>query len=256
MERVELAKSVPNVPTYEEYFGLDDNFIRDSEFEQDNDDDDVEKMLLVMLGLLQEFYILHMYDTAYYFTSEQFKEDIKQFGEELKDNWSILFDDFITSKTTDLDAKWLIPTGKVVIALELDELISSGIDSVVTMLYYDLKDNADFYTVLSDTTGMFSPHSNFRRAIRKLTNQVDFKGHHIRKIIERKYDEFVYGQEALFSWHCSGINTCAWCYEIEAMGAMPLSWFPLDHINGRCSLKPVYPDEYSEEYNMIRRGLL
>ena len=80
---------------------------------------------------------------------------------------------------------------------------------------------------------------------------MDFKGHHIRKIMERKYQEFVYGQEALFTWQCSGINTCAWCYEIEAKGAMPLSWFPIDHINGRCKLKPVNPDEYSEEYKRL-----
>ena len=116
------------------------------------------------------------------------------------------------------------------------------------MLYYDLKDKADFYTELSLTTGSFSPHANFRRAVKKLTNQVDFKSNHVWKLINRKYDEFIYGQDALFTWNCSGINTCDWCYSIEAKGAMPLSWFPLDHIHGRCVLKPVNPNVYSDEY--------
>lgn len=242
---------VHEVPTHEEFFGLDDNILTDSEFEVDNDDEEVKRMLLIMLGLLQEFYILHMYDTAYYYASGQFKEDIDKFNSDLKDNLLVLFNSFMTSIVTEYDATWKIPNGTVDIAIEMEELINSGIDSVTSMLYYDLKDKADFYTVLSDTTGTFSPHSNFRRAVKRLANQVDFKGHHIRKIIDRKYNEFVYGQEALFTWHCSGINTCAWCYSIEAMGAMPLSWFPLDHINGRCVLKPVYPDEYSEEYKRL-----
>lgn len=249
-------KAVPNVPTHEEFFGLIDNLIEDDEFEPANDDEEVRKMIVVMLALLQEFYILHMYDEAYYFAGEQFQDDINRFNDELKDNLLVLFTSFINSITTELDAKWVIPTDTVKIQLELREIIDSGIDSVTNTLYYDLKDKADFYTVLSETTGTFSPHGNFRRAIKRLTNQVDFKGHHIRKVIERKYDEFVYGQEALFYWRCSGINTCAWCYEIESMGAMPLSWFPIDHINGRCVLQPVNPEEYSEEYNMIRRGVL
>ena len=251
MERVELQKSVHNIPTHEEYFGLVDNIIEDWEFESDNDDDDIKKMLVVMLALLQEFYIEHMYDTAYYYASEQFKEDINSFNDYLKDNLLVLFTEYVLKLSTDLDAEWKIPTGTVSISLELEEIINSGLDSVITMLYYDLKDKADFYTKLALTTGSFSPHSNFRRAIKKLTNQIDFKGHHIQKVINRKYDEFVYGQDAQFYWVCSGINTCAWCYEIESVGAMPLSWFPLDHINGRCVLKPVYPDVYSEEYKRL-----
>lgn len=246
-------KAVPNVPSHEEYFGLTDNFIDDSEFEPDESDDDVRKMILIMLALLEEFYILHMYDEAYYYDSEQFKEDVDKFNDELKDNLLVLFLDYITILTTNLDATWKIPTGTVNIPLELEEIVASGIDAVTNTLYYDLKDKAVYYTHLSMTTGSFSPHGSFRRAIRRLANQVTFKGHDIRKIINRKYDEFVYGQEAMGKWICSGRNTCDWCYAIEAMGAMPLSWFPIDHINGECHIEMENPEEYSEEYNMIRR---
>lgn len=246
-------KAVPNVPSHEEFFGLTDNFIDDDEFESDNSDDDVRKMIVVMLALLQEFYILHMYDSEYYFSSEQFNDDIRQFNSELKDNLLVLFTEYMNILTTNLDVKWNIPTGTVTIPLELKEIIDTGVDSVTNTLYYDLLDKAVYYTELSMTTGAFSPHGNFRRAIKRLTNQVTFKGHSIRKIIERKYDEFVYGQEALGRWVCSGVNTCAWCYEIEAMGAMPLSWFPIDHINGNCRIVMENPNGYSEEYNMIRR---
>ena len=248
-----MQKSVPNVPSYDEFFGLEDNFLDDADFEAENDDEDIKKMLLIMLGLLEEFYIERMYETAYYYSSEQFQDDIIKFNGELKDNLYVLFSAYISGLTTDYNIKWNLPDSAVAVKIELEEMINSGIDSVTHTLYYDLKDKADFYTSMATTAGTFSPHANFRRAIKRLTNQVDYKGNHIRKVIDRGYDEFVYGQDALFEWVCSGINTCAWCYEIEAMGAMPLSYFPVDHINGRCVLRPVNPDEYSKEYLNARR---
>lgn len=246
-----MAKSVPNSPNFEEYFGLDDNILTDEEFEPDNDDEKIKKMLIIMLGLLEEFYIEHMYESVQYYASEKFKEDIDEFKVTLKDNWLVLLTSFMDELVNEYDAEWKIPAGTVDIPMELEEIVSSGIDSVVNTLYYDLKDKADFYKEMIIITGAFVAHSNYRRAVKRLVNQIDFKGNHIEKIINRKYQEFIYGQEALFTWHCSGINTCTWCYSIEAKGAMPLSWFPLDHINGRCVLKPVNPDVFSDEYNDI-----
>ena len=247
-----MKKSVHNIPSYEEYFGINDNVLEDEEFESSEKDDELKKIVTIMLALLQEFYILHMYDEAYYYASEEFKEDIDRFSTELKDNLLVLFTDLVHNISAEYAVQWTIPLDTVAIPLELIELVSSGIDAVTNTLYYDLKDNAIFYTDLSIISGVFSPHGSFRRAVKKLTNEITFKGGHIRKIIKRKYDEFVYGQEALFTWHCSGRNTCEWCYSIEAMGAMPLSWFPIDHVNGACVLKPVNPNEYSDEYKLIR----
>ena len=253
MERVDLVKSVHEIPSYEEYNGLDDNYIEDEEFEADNDDDKVKKILAIMLALMQEFYILHMYDTEYYFASEQFEIDIENFSAELKSNLQVLFDDYYSTLTDELDIKWKIPTNTVDVVIDLEELVDTGIETVTKTLYYDLKDKSSYYKV-TQTSGKFVPHANFRRAIKRLNNQIDYKAQSIQKQIKRNYLEFVYGQEALFYWKCSGINTCAWCYEIEAMGAMPLSWFPVDHVNGRCELVPVLPDVYSDDYLEVRRA--
>lgn len=246
-----MLKSVPNVPTHEEYNGLDDNYLEDEEFEPDNKDEKIKKMIAILLALLQEFYILHMYELEHYFASEQFLDDITVFNEELKDNLMVLFKEYLDELATDLDVEWRIPSGTVDVTIDLEELVNSGIDTVTWGLYFDLKDKADYYTVMQ-TSGKFAPHSNFRRAVKKLTNQIDYKSQSIQKQIDRDYLNFVYGQEALFYWKCSGINTCAWCYEIEAMGAMPLSWFPVDHVNGRCVLVPVIPDLYSDDYLEVR----
>ena len=102
---------------------------------------------------------------------------------------------------------------------------------------------------------MFSLHADFRRAIRKLSNKISGNAEYVRSRVQRDFLEFVYGQEALFRWVVSGRNTCAWCYAIEAMGAMPLSWFPVDHPNGMCRLVPEKPDQYSDEYRVIKGWL-
>lgn len=251
MERVDLLKSVHEVPTHEEYNGLDDNYLVDEEFEPDEEDEKKKKLLAIILALYQEFYILHMYDGEWYYASEQFELDIGEFNTLLKDNLLVLFKEYATELTTDLAVKWNIPVDTVDVALDLEVLVDGAIDTVTRTLFYDLKDKADYYTVM-DTSGKFVPHGNFRRSLRRLHNQIDYKAQSIEKQIDRKYLEFVYGQEALFTWQCTGINTCAWCYEIEAMGAMPLSWFPVDHVNGNCWLEPLLPDVYSDEYLEVR----
>lgn len=246
-----MQKSVPNVPTHEEFFGLDDNVIDEEDFEaNDEKDEKIKEMLVIMLALLQEFYIYHMYDDEYYFASEQFQEDIEKFNVDLKSNLEVLFNEYVEGLSNDYNLKWSIPIGVVALQFDLDELINSGIDSVTATLYADLKDKADFYKEVE--SGVFSPHSNFRRALKKLSNQIKVKGDYLNKKADRTYKEFVYGQEALFYWICSGINTCAWCYEIEAMSPLPLSMLPIDHINGMCKQEPVFPDEYSEEYLKVR----
>ena len=170
MERVDLQRSVPNVPSHEEYFGLIENYIDDDEFEPQNKDKTIERMVIIILSLLQEFYILHMYDEEYYFASEQFKEDIDKFNSELKDNLIVLFASYLEELKTDYDVEWKIPSDEIKLDLDLEEVIESSVNSVTDTLYSDLKDKADFYKLVAITTGMFSPHANFRRALKKLMN--------------------------------------------------------------------------------------
>ena len=252
-----LKHKVSEVPSFEEYFGLDVNFIEDEEFDPDNDDEDIKKLLALVLSLLQEFYIEYMYASEQVIASEEFKMAVDKFNEELKDSLIYLFLDYIEKVNNELAFAYDIPVEVLenqIIALktDIDNSVVKSVDAVTNTLYYDLLDKASFYTDMALTTGTFAVHGNFRRALRKLTNAVDYKAQYAKSRAERIYLEFVYGQEALFQWNVTGVNTCAWCYEMEAMGAMPLSWFPADHPNGRCWLTPVNPKEYSDEYNNLK----
>ena len=242
---------VHEVPTSEEFFGLVDNEIDDGEFEAQSDDEKKEKMIAILLSLLQEFYLMHKYDTEYYIASMEFEEAINGFNELLKENLQILFAEYLEGVQAELNLYYGMPAGTVETSIKLDEVLNSGIDAVTSTLYTDLKNKADFFKDIN-TTGNFSLHSNFRRAIKKLNGVAENTAQSAKNMVTREYMSFVYGQEALFNWRVAGRNTCAWCYEMEAMGPMPLSWFPIDHVNGHCRLEPVNPDEYSDEYLKLK----
>ena len=247
-----LKYSVPQAPSYEEFYGLIDNELEDEEFEPDEKDKKIKELLVIALSLLQDFYIEHMYDTEYFIVSEEFQEQLNGLNTHLKELLLSLFSDYVSKVQNELDIQYVIPTGTVESDFDLEKVIDSGVDMVTTQLYSDLKNKADFYRDVAITTGMFSLHSNFRRAVKRLTDVIRNNAQYTENRITRSYLEFVYGQEKLFYWRVSGINTCAWCYEMEAMGAMPLSWFPVDHPNGRCWLEPVIADDYSDEYIVLR----
>lgn len=243
---------VHDVPSYEEFYGLIDNEIDDDEFDSDIEDEKIKKMIVIALSLLQEFYISHMYDTEYTILADEFEKEISDFNTQLKDLLISLFATYIGEVQNELDLEYVIPSNHIKTDVDLETVIDSAVDTVTDTLYVDLKNKANFYRDVAITTGMFSLHANFRRAIKRLSNHIDYNAQYTRNRITREYQSFVYGQEALFYWRVSGRNTCAWCYEMEAMGAMPLSWFPVDHPNGHCWLVPVLPDVYSDEYVELR----
>lgn len=247
-----LLESVPNVPTHEEFYGLIDNEITDREFDSDNKDEDIKHLIVLALSLLQDFYLQVQFYTAYDILTEKFKKELDNFNVELKESLWILFREYLDTLEAEGNVKYEIPSGTVDTNIDLQSVIDSSVDAVTGTLYVDLKNKADFYHDVAIATGAFSLHADFRRAIKKLTNKIDFNAQYSQKLMERKFQEFVYGQEALFYWICSGRNTCAWCYEIEAMSPMPLSMLPVDHPNGMCRTEPVKPDEYTDDYLKIR----
>ena len=247
-----MQKPVREVPSFEEFFGLLDNELDDSDFEYDDEDEDKKKLVVIALSLLQDFYAEVMYWSEYDILTEEFETKLAEFNTELKEVLLILFDNYYEDVRAELNLEYGIPSDIEISELNIKTVIDSGVDRVTNTLYDELTNKAHFYQDVVRTTGVFSLHSNFRRAIKNLTNLADFNAQYVRKNTERDYIEFVYGQEALARWKVSGINTCAWCYEIEAMGEMPISYFPVDHPNGRCWLEIVKPDEYSEEYKKLR----
>lgn len=240
--------------TYEEFYGLVDNVLTDADFDPEEKDDEVRKLLMLALSVLQEFYLQVQYYNAYDIISERFEEELSKFNSDLKESLLILFNDFIDSVRVDQNLKYGIPANVVDSDVDFEKVLYSVVDDVTQTLQADLNEKAQFYIDLAITTGVFSLHSNFRKAIQQLDNKLRNNAFHATKLVERDYLTFVYGQEALFYWRVSGRNTCEWCYANEAMGAMPLSYWGVDHINGGCTLEPANPDEYSKEYTDLISG--
>ena len=160
-------------------------------------DDDLKEIILIALGLLQDFYLEVKYYTESDILSDRFEQQLSKFNLELKEQLLVLLSDYMDSVSSDYDLEYDLPSHIVDTKVDLEEIIDAGVDSVTDTLYADLKDKATFYKEMAITTAMFSLHSNFRRAVRKLSNVVDYNSQYLAKRIDRSYNEFVYGQEAL-----------------------------------------------------------
>lgn len=243
---------VKEVVSYDEFFGLNRTSLSYDEWYDDSEDDDIMLIINALLVILQEFYIEHQYDLEKEWLKDSVQREFNQLNKELYDTAMELLDDLVKTTEDKFNADYNIPTGYMETDVYFDDVINSGIDSVVNQLQDEIRNKADFYNSMILTTGVFSIDANFRRAIKRLKGVISNNAHHGKKVIERQYMEFVYGSEALFDWIPSGINTCPWCYEIADMSPLPLSSLPVDHINGRCSIVPHDPTSYSSEYMTIQ----
>lgn len=243
--------SVPVIPTYEEFFGIVDNELTDSDFQGKTDDDEINKIITSLLLLLQQFYLTHQYYNPSDVFGKDFKSDLNDLRGELYDTLLVLMDEYEGKLLSDGNVEYLIPDGVVSTTFDLTQSLKDGIDDVITQLESEAKSNASYFMVAT-VAGSFSLHSNFRRAVKRLSQTVEFNAQLAKKLIERTFLGFVHGDEALYDWIPSGRNTCAWCYMIADRSPMPLSMLPVDHIHGECRIRLHTPDVYSDEYKEIR----
>lgn len=248
------STTVHEVMSYEEFYGLDSKILEATEWVNDHEDDRICEMVNRVLVIMQMFYNEHKYDTPQEWMNLQ--GEIRELNHELYTELQKIFMDYTDELEQEQDDKWFIPYDyNLEIDLAFDDILSAGVNGVTDRLYDDILSKATYYAIMPITTGVFSIYSNFRRAIKELTNLVDYNAQNGNKLIERFYLEFVYGTDALFDWVTSGVNTCEWCYYIESLNPQPLSALPIDHINGGCRIVPHNPTDYSEDYSRVRGWL-
>ena len=246
-----VKEVVHEVVSFEEFFGLDDKVLDATEWVCSHENNKVCEMVNKVLVIMQLFYQEHMYDTPAEWMNLQ--GEIRELNHELYTELQKIFMDYTDELEEEQDQLWFIPYHyEVEVDLSFDDLLSAGVDGITDRLYDDILSKANYYAIMPITTGVFSVYSNFRRAIKELTNLVDYNAQNGKKIIERIYLEFVYGEDALFDWITSGRNTCEWCYYIESLNPQPLRALPVDHVNGGCVVRPHSPLDYSDEYKKLR----
>ena len=245
---------VHEIMSFEEFYGLDDRVLEASEWVCDKEDEKICEMVNRLLVIMQEFYNEHKYDTPQEWMNLQ--GQIRELNHELYTELQKIFMDYTDEIEDKEDEKWFIPFDyNVEVDINFDDILSAGVNKVTDRMYNDILSKASYYAIMPITAGAFSVYANFRRAIKEITDLVDFNAQDSRKEIERIYLEFVYGTDALFDWVTSGINTCEWCYYIESLNPQPLGALPIDHVNGGCRIIAHDPSNYSDEYRELR-GLL
>lgn len=244
------------IQSFDEYYDLVDNFLDSDDFTMSIDDEDRDVFLTTLIVLVEMFYESHKYTSMSEVLDGSFDTELEELRDTLKEKAEGLVEDYITSVKLDKDVEYELPSDVMEFDDRVCNVIYSSIDAIINQLRDDATTKAQYYSffmMLPSTMPVtFNLNSNFRLLVKRFKDGIDFNLQAIRKDIERKYLSFVYGDESLFYWLPSGRNTCAWCYMIAEMGAMPLSAFPPDHPNGACRLVPVNPEDYSPEYLKVR----
>lgn len=242
--------SISKAPSYYEYSGLVEEVLTENDFRVETDEDRQFIMTSVM-ALLEEFSNTHNIYDVDYVNSQSFENDIERLKNDLKELLTVLFEDYKNTLMDEEENKWLLPEGIVVIDSDIDNVILPSVDSAINQLYDDSVVKA-VYFISAGLEEEFNIVVNIKRAVSRFKNIVNFNADTVSQEVDRSYLNFVYGEDALFQWVCSGRNTCAWCYMLEGLGPKPLEFFPYDHPNGNCVLEPVNPTDYSDLYLLVK----
>ena len=122
--------SVNEIPSYEEFFGLIDNYLDDEDLEVKEDDDKIKKMIAIALAMLEEFYLEFQFSDEYEIASENFKFEMDSFNSNLKELLVTLFTSYILEVQKTQDIEYVLPTGVVETKIDIVPVIESGVDSV------------------------------------------------------------------------------------------------------------------------------
>ena len=247
------------IPSFDEYYDLVDNYLDSNDFTITVNDEERERIITQLIVIIENFYNTHQYITINEVLNGSFDEDLKELKTTLKQEANNLLEEYITTIKLEQDTQYDIPQGIVEVDDRFGDVIDSSVDAVTNQLRDDVTTKAHYYSIFmmpqTSTSITFNMNSNFKRFVDRFKDGIDFNFQAVKGTVERKYLSFVYGENALFYWVPSGRNTCAWCYMIAGMGAMPLSAFPKDHPNGACQLIPANPNKYSDIYQAIRGEL-
>lgn len=230
------------VQSFDEFYGLVDNFLDESDFTGSSSDDGLNDVLSLMLVLLNDFYNDYKYVTTVEVVGDDFKNDLERLRLRLIDAIDNGLNDYISVLKRRYDSEYELGEYDVYEFDDFRDCMHSMIDTMIYQLYYDVVNKARYYDVMMvQFIKDFNMNSNFRRLVNRFKEGFDNNFKAVMSSVERTYLEYVYGEDALFYWVPSGRNTCEWCYMLADMSPQPLSAFPKDHPNGACVLSPLNP---------------
>lgn len=244
-----IDEVIHEVVPFEEFYGLNDYSLESVDWVNTNLDSTSRDMVNEVLVVLQFFYNEHKDDSVNEWLQLKKMGLRKELLDVLNKVFNTCFDDLVDEQNN----LWSLPVDFVLVEhWQWREVFKYRVDAILDKLFGDIYSKAVYYRDFPMPAGSFQVESDFKRSIRGLTNLVDYNTGNTVKWVEREYLVFVYGEDALFNWICSGVNTCEWCYSVERGNPYRLSELPLDHINGHCKIVPVYPDDFTDDYLKVR----
>lgn len=239
------------VQSFDEFYGLADNFLDASDFTGMANDYELDSLLSSILVLFMDFYNDHKYDNVDDVMGADFRNSIEKLRLDLITDLDFGVKDYLSHLRSLYDSEYNVEDSSKLVFDDYKPMLDSMVDAMIYQLYYDAYTKAEYYdAMMGDFVKDFNLNSNFRRFVKRFKEGFNNNFQAIKGGVERKFLEFVYGEDHLFYWVPSGRNTCEWCYMLAGLGAMPLKFWPKDHPNGACKLVPI------EDYHGELGGLV
>ena len=247
-----LTRAVTEVPSHEEYFGLDETEITEEEWNPIVDDKNEERMLIALLLLLSSFY-----NTVKDKPPDLIIDQIPGVTENYRTQMSLLSDSEMNKLTQSYREKIIEEYGissqaSPFISLKYNltntfQNVKNSINAMLNQLRDDILVKAQTFRDTLRRARDFNVRSNFQRAIRRTRNFVRFNAQMVKQKVTRAVQRFVHGENMKYFWVPAGHNTCDWCWNLSRLPAKPMDEWPFDHPNGNCVLKPE-SDKTSQEF--------
>ena len=247
-----LTRAVTEVPSHEEYFGLDETEITKDEWKPSVDDKDEEIMLIALLLLLSSFY-----DEVKDKSPEAVMNYVPEQTEMYRAKISLAAESELNKLTQSYRVKVLenyelAAEASPHLSLQYDitatlQTIRNSINATLNQLRDDILVKAQTFKDTLRRAKDFNVRSNFQRAIRRTRNFVRFNAQMVKQKVTRATQRFVHGENMKYFWVPSGHNTCKWCWNLSRLPAKLMDEWPFDHPNGNCGLEPE-SDKTTQEY--------
>lgn len=244
---------VSEVPSFEEFFGLNKDDLTEDDFDYKSSDKNEEYMGIAILMIFFNFYRKYQYKPISY-VENNFEKDLSQLKANLdktldKESFNIL--DKYKISTLDKDNIPAIFKDKITWDFNYKEplkVAKSTIAATINQLKDDIKTKILVYKDVAKKAVDFNIKPNIKRATRRFKDTVNFNAQSIKQKVTRGYQKFKYGEDMLYTWVVSGRNTCNGCYTLASYPPQTIEKWPLDHPRGACELKPVDPSLVSNDY--------
>jgi hypothetical protein len=236
---------VTEIPSYDEILGWSEESFSSDEFTEIDEKMpmDEQLMLITLFVVLAKLYTDFEYKSFDY-VLEHFPEAAAKAEKKISETSKTELTKIVEEHRTTILTEYKIHE-KVISKVKLDynlketfNTLNLSVKATLNQLKDDVKVKAAAFKAGMGVPDEFNLKANFKRAMRKTKNFVNFNVQFVKQKITRAAQKMRYGKNMLYYWVVAGRRTCEKCYGKARLPPRRIDEWEYDHPNGHCELVP------------------